>query len=537
MKKTVLLLLAGFPLLGTEMVAAQSFVQAQAKVNQVKVYQKGGFMRLTATADLKAGENVVTLPDLWNVLENTLQVQLAPSSPADDVRFVLESYTAVHERNVNLYRTYSSNLDTLATRREKLSIDSLVLARRMDFLRLNMEQKNSSVPQMQSADKYLSEQYKQIYTEQKKLGGEMKKYDQHAARIRQSSQLIKENLKDITIARLQVFTKTAREVEFEVTYYTDAAWWKPVYFFRFDLDKPIAELDFQANIVQWTSFAWMNIPVELSYSRPWARTPYLSRLYRRQVRYYPPERPSEQKVTSLAIKKQERNLQVLDLDRDAEMASYDDGPARLRVSQTDVSYELKDPVTLRYAGPTEATAVTVPVKQHEVPVFFTYEVVPASSSNVILSANIPNWRQYYLTDGDVNVFCDGQILAQTTLSRYGQTSDTLVMPLTIEPNVAVTRRQARDYTEKVSGSKLERLYSYEITVKNNRDYPMELTVKDQYPVPVSAEVDVKLIQSSGAEVNAPEGFLTWKLDLAPGEQQILGFSYTIKYPKEGHIGF
>ena len=86
-------------------------------------------------------------------------------------------------------------------------------------------------------------------------------------------------------------------------------------------------------------------------------------------------------------------------------------------------------------------------------------------------------------------------------------------------------------TKFLSSSK-EQVFTYEITIRNNKKDAAEIMVKDQYPIRTDKEIEVELLQSDKAAVNAETGILTWQLKLAPGETKKVRISYRIKYPKD-----
>ena len=51
------------------------------------------------------------------------------------------------------------------------------------------------------------------------------------------------------------------------------------------------------------------------------------------------------------------------------------------------------------------------------------------------------------------------------------------------------------------------------------------------------EIEVELLESSGAAINEETGVLNWKLHLASGEVKKLRVSYSVKYPKDKTLNF
>jgi len=83
----------------------------------------------------------------------------------------------------------------------------------------------------------------------------------------------------------------------------------------------------------------------------------------------------------------------------------------------------------------------------------------------------------------------------------------------------------------VGGKRVESV-GWEIAVRNNKAQPIDLVITDQYPVSVRSEIEVKLDDNGGAQVNTDKGFLTWKVKVEPRTNQKWTFGYSVKVPKE-----
>ncbi|MBK7883973.1 MAG: DUF4139 domain-containing protein [Chitinophagaceae bacterium] len=82
------------------------------------------------------------------------------------------------------------------------------------------------------------------------------------------------------------------------------------------------------------------------------------------------------------------------------------------------------------------------------------------------------------------------------------------------------------------GANKKQIFTYEITVKNNKKDPINILLKDQYPISQNKEVEVELLESADAAINEEIGVLTWKISIAPGEVKKIRTSYSVKYPKD-----
>jgi Domain of unknown function (DUF4139) len=56
-------------------------------------------------------------------------------------------------------------------------------------------------------------------------------------------------------------------------------------------------------------------------------------------------------------------------------------------------------------------------------------------------------------------------------------------------------------------------------------------VEDQLPISSKGDIEVAMLEISGASLEKNTGKLTWNLNLAPGESKTILLGYSIKSPK------
>lgn len=524
-------------------VASAAPVPLKGSVKNVKVYPQGIYVSMSVPVSLAGGaQEEIVFPDLWYADPATVELKLMPG--VQGVDYVMESQRAMRGSDVEMQRDNLLRRDSLLARKARLEADSMVLSREIEFLQANARQEATTVAQLAAADGWMRDRYAKVYEAQRKNSEARTALGKELADNERLIRWVNSQVSHVTLVRARVNSPGARKAEFELSYFSNAAQWRPVYFFRFEPGKSSAELDYRATVKQSTNFDWIGVPATLSYGTP-MRSLNRPKLYPRTVSYAAP---------APKVAKQNK-LHILDLDvtqdlavdvarfggtytaEDAPQAAMYAAPAAvLDVTENHVGYRLARPLTLVSSSDGGQVQQTVQVRRDTIPVLYEYEVAPKVSGDVLLLARVPGWRQLHLMDGRMNVFCDGRMLGQSNLS-VRSTQDTLVLPLTFEQQVVVDRLEAGDYKERVSGSKMERSREYEIRIRNNREYPVNLTVKDQYPVSGTDEVEVVLTESSGATVDTNTGMLTWKLELAPGAERILKFGYAVRYPKGGTVYF
>jgi Domain of unknown function (DUF4139) len=102
-----------------------------------------------------------------------------------------------------------------------------------------------------------------------------------------------------------------------------------------------------------------------------------------------------------------------------------------------------------------------------------------------------------------------------------------------DKRVVIKREKLVDYSSvKFLGNNKLQKFTYEITVKNNKNEAVNLLLKDQYPLSTNKDIEVELLETSDAEITKDIGLLSWKIQLAPGEVKKIRFAYNVKYPKD-----
>jgi uncharacterized protein (TIGR02231 family) len=161
--------------------------------------------------------------------------------------------------------------------------------------------------------------------------------------------------------------------------------------------------------------------------------------------------------------------------------------------------------------------------------------VPKLDRESYLMAEIADWQNLDLLPGSANIIMDDTYVGKSQIDP-NSTADTLNLSLGRDKRIVVKRVQIRETAPaKSGGGTSKQVFTYEITVKNNKITPLQMLLKDQHPLSAVKEVEVSLDEAGDAEVNPETGVLTWKLDLKPGESRKLRFVYSVKYPRDKRI--
>ncbi|MFV0470456.1 MAG: mucoidy inhibitor MuiA family protein [Paludibacteraceae bacterium] len=195
---------------------------------------------------------------------------------------------------------------------------------------------------------------------------------------------------------------------------------------------------------------------------------------------------------------------------------------------TSVEFEIKMPYTIA----SENKTTIIEMEHYSLPADYEYYCVPKIDKDAFLLANIVDWEQYNLLEGEANIFFENTFVGKTILDvRY--MSDTLNISLGRDKNVIVKREKAKEFTQtKFLSSKAEVVRNWNITVRNNKQQPISMVLLDQIPVSTISEIEVTPEKLSNATLNKETGEVKWKFTLSPTQKTELELLYKVRYPKE-----
>lgn len=331
----------------------------------------------------------------------------------------------------------------------------------------------------------------------------------------------------ITIA---VSAKSRTNIALEVSYMVENAGWNPVYDIRSkDIKSPV-QINYKANVYQTSGENWKDVKLTLSTGNPtqggqkptlypWELdflTPYPKLSYKRETRLRSAPQPS---------------MQSMEMDAPAAMSIQAESISDYTtVTQNQLSTDFD--ITLPYSVPSDGRTYLVDVKNHEIPASYSYSAVPKIDKDAFLMAKITGWDALNLIPGPANIYFEGAFVGESYINTES-TNDTLDLSLGRDKKITISREKQKDVTtNQLIGSNIVKTLSYETTVRNTKKEEVTIVLEDQVPVSRNKDIEVKILEMSGAEYNQTTGKITWKVTLAPSETQKRKLSISVKYPKD-----
>ena len=134
-------------------------------------------------------------------------------------------------------------------------------------------------------------------------------------------------------------------------------------------------------------------------------------------------------------------------------------------------------------------------------------------------------------DGEVNLFYEGTYTGKTAFS-LADAEDTLNLSLGHDKGITINRTLVKDFSKKqMLSDKKSVSTGYDITIRNNKKFPINITVEDQIPISTDKDITIENTAFDGGKLDETTGKVTWKVNAEPTKEKKLNISYTLKYPK------
>ena len=200
-------------------------------------------------------------------------------------------------------------------------------------------------------------------------------------------------------------------------------------------------------------------------------------------------------------------------------------------NQTTVEIQVAEPYSIKTNG--ERTLVDL--KSYEIPARYNYTAIPKLDKDAFLLAEISDWSQYSLLEGESNLYFEDGFVGRSILNAAAL-QDTLQISMGRDRSIVMQREKVEQFSKKRTiGANVTENRVYEITLKNNKSQAVTLQVKDQIPVSVNSNIIVTPGDLSGGKLDPLTGIVTWEVTLPPGGQQKISLNYEVKYPKSERI--
>jgi uncharacterized protein (TIGR02231 family) len=530
MKRTLLL---SFCCLLIGVVKSQNLAIFNASLESVTVYRTGASLNHSVKVNLPMGTSEVILGNIANSIDpNSIQI----STPVD-VTILSTTFNRDYLKNITRSAAYLKVEDSLNIAKRELNViqnKKTVEENMLIFLDKNQVVGGANAGTNLAELIKLSEYYRNkqleirnaifvIVAQEVKQQLKVSKLQQQLNELGADQSGVKGQLV------LQINAKEANAgAVLQFSYLSQNASWVPSYDLRGESIATPLKIAYKANVLQNTGIDWKKVKLSLSTAAPTqsGTAPLLSAWF---LRFGDPG-------AYLRNMAYQNSLQRME-SRTARVPVASAAPAKDQNLATPTENVLNTTfdIAIPYDIASDNKIHSVVMNTYNQPVNYKYYAVPKLESDVYLMAELSGHDKLNLLVGEANVIFENTYVGKTIISPSA-TTDTLNLSMGKDKKIVVKREKVVDENavRSIGGSK-KQTFTYEITVRNGKNTPINLLLKDQYPISTDKAIEVELLNSAGAIVNAETGVLTWKLTLAAGAMQKVRISYSVKYPKDQSI--
>jgi uncharacterized protein (TIGR02231 family) len=536
MKRSLILIAILF--LAARVLVAQAEKEIKAEIKHVTVFPDRAQVVHETTVNLMPGKSILKLPGL---------------SPYIDVQSIqVKGFGDFTILSVNQQNNYLENLED--------SPEVKSLRSQIDVLQSKVEDENTAISVLQDKNQFL-EANKAILVKETTFTLEQFKnvmdlytnnMDQVKTTILKKQRIIKEYNKQIVALQQQVADKlgqqelpsgeimvtvsSEKQVSGKLTfsYVVTNAGWYPSYDIRVDDIKNPVSIFYKANVFQNTGVEWKDVKLSFSNANPWVSgdIPVMNPWF--VDFYYPqPRMMFEKKAAGIKEEPAMLNEVVVTAPNVSKDKAMEASPVMVQkqVGETTVTFDISIPYTI----PSNGKVQTVEIQRLSAPADYKYVTLPKLSPLAYLTANITDWAKLSLQSGEATLYFENSFVGKSTLN-VNQLKDTLTISLGTDNSILVKREKRKDYTSrKILGSNRTDVYSFLLTVRNNKSNMVKITLNDQLPVSSNSSINVEALELSGGKLNTQTGEIAWDLEIKPQETKQIVLTYSVKYPKDKTI--
>lgn len=527
-------------------------------VEAVVVYLDGAEITHNKTLTLEAGRNTIVFTGISSrLISKSIQINAGAEtsilSISDKINYLGAAAESPKTKQLkDSLKLLTDIIDQFNYEKEAFDIEKKMLT---DNQAMGGKEKAVAITELKLAADFYRSRIKEINAELFKLDKKTDSYNEILTRVNNELKEVNAKINPPTAEITVLIAAQAKaQAKIELKYLVGGAGWAPSYdLIAEDVNKPI-ELKYRAKVFNNTDVDWNNIKLKLSTSDPSlsASKPQLAAWYLNfqneyDNNYYGNANYQQQMNPQSTNALQEVVITgngVVNNDKDSRGSRSDiskvyvDGQKttpitfeEVQVSELSAEFEIKNTYTI----PADAKPYIVEVTNYNLPATFEHYSIPKTEKEAFLLARISGWEQLDLVEGPANVYFGGSYVGQSYIYTRSL-DDTLDLSFGRDKKVMVSRTKLKDFNSKsFSGVNKKEIQSYEIVVKNNRKTPISIDVEDQLPVSQNSEIVVEVSELSKAKKDDATGKLTWSYTIAPGEQQKIVLTYSIKYPKNRSV--
>ena len=526
-------------------VFAQQQIKSKAALESVTVYNNGAQLTHTGKVNLPSGTSEIVINNIsGRVNESSIQVGVSAGVTILAVQFNRD-FLNTDAANPEI-KLLNDSIKTVNTELSKTKNAKTIEEQTLVLLDENRKSGGSNTGTNVAELIKLAEYYRAKSTEVRNSilaisATEEKQIRKLNALQQQLAELRNNPNQQLGQLVLQLLAKENVNANYNITYVTPNANWLASYDVKaMNTSTPLG-IVYKGAITQNTGLDWKKVKLSLSTGNPNYNitAPTLNPWF---VSVYSPAQQSLAGSSSgIRIRGMASPLGEANMLNDVVVVGYAKAEKKaiaasvstvnnytsVNESQLGVTFDIDIPYDIN----SDNKPHTVAFKEYEVPAKYKYYAAPRLSLDAYLLADVLDWEKLNLQAGNANIIFEGTYTGKSFINP-ANILDTLSLSMGKDKKIIITKEKQEDYSStKFIGSNKKQAFTYLIKIRNTKKEAIELSLKDQYPLSTQSDVEIELLESSGAEVNKETGMLSWNLKIAPNETKTIKLSYSVKAPK------
>lgn len=525
-------------LLATAAASAQEPREIVSKHSALTIYLQGAEVVRTSTINLEAGTHELVFNGLESQI-NAKSIQVyAPKELV--VLGVLQEINYLKElkKPTEVIR-WEDSLKQISLQVNEINSTISVLEQERQMILQNQKiggtEQGLLIENLQKAADFFRTRLTDIYAQTAKLNEKKTKLQETTNRLNsQLSQFNQKRNQPSNQIVVKVLAEKPGSFPLEVSYFVQSAGWTPRYDLRASGSKDQVQLKYRADLFQNTGCDWENVSLTLSTANPNIdnTSPTLNPWYLDFYTYsYDQYNGYDNAPVSITdeetVVESKKELEKTGIKQEFNTTKNLSDFTVMKQSFTNVQFE----IALAQTIPSDGKMHQVAIQDYMIPAQYEYYCVPKLDQDAFLMTSIREWGKYNLLPGKVFLFLEGTYVGESWLNTTNP-DDSLRFSLGRDKNVIVKREQVTDFTStKMIGTNTLKTFTYDISVRNNKQKDIDLVLLDQVPVSSNKDITVEIKEITGAQHTESSGLLRWTMDIKPGETVKKRISYSVKYPK------
>jgi uncharacterized protein (TIGR02231 family) len=515
---------------------AENEKDIKAEIKHVTVYPDRAQLNHESSFDLIPGKTILKLKGLSPYID-AQSIQVKGIGEFTILSVNLQNNFLRNLEDSPDIKSFRTQIDALQAKVEDENAALKTLQQKEDFLVANravlVKETNFSIDQFKTMLDLYTNNTEQINITVLKKNRQIKDYEKQIAALQQQIS-DKAGKPQLPSGEISVAVSSEKQVsgKLSFSYVVLNAGWYPSYDIRVDeINKPVV-IFYKANVYQNSGVDWKDVKLSFSNATPWVtgNAPVLNPWFI-DFNY-----PNPISVVGYGASRNQAPMMLEEIKAEKKSMTKDEVVAMpVAVEKKTGEMSVTFDVSLPYTIPSDGKAQIIEIQRTTTPADYKYITIPKMSQIAYLTGNIADWARQSLLSGEATLYFENTFVGKSYLN-VNQLTDTLTISLGTDNSILVKREKRKDFTSrKVIGSNKTEIYSFLVTIRNNKANSIKITVNDQIPVSSNSSIIVEAMELSGGILDAETGKVKWDVDIKSQEKRELILSYSVKYPKNQNI--